>query len=102
MVIHLQTLDFTADKQLDAYVREKVSKLSHFFERIESAEVCLKLEPSATKDNKVCEIRLIVPGNDLFAKRNAESFELAAVETVEALEMQIRKMKTKFENAKKE
>ncbi len=41
------------------------------------------------------EIRLAVPGNDLYAKRRAVSFEEAAVNTIEALRSQVEKDKAK-------
>jgi ribosome-associated translation inhibitor RaiA len=57
----------------------------------------LKLEKSDITANKVCEIRLAVPGNDLFATSQCTTFEEAVNETIEALQKQIRKLKTKFE-----
>ena len=67
------------------------------YDKIESAKVCLKLDKSDTTDNKICEIRLVVPGNDLFAKRKGKTFEKATNEVVDVLQRQIEKMKTKFE-----
>ena len=48
--------------------------------------------PNGT-DNKVCEIRLAVPGNDLFAKKHSDSFEDAVTKVIDALREQIEKMK---------
>lgn len=93
MTINIQTLDFTAKKELNDFIHEKVSALSRIKEDIISAEVSLKLDKSATDDNKICDIRLVIPGNDLFAKRNAHSFEEAIKEVITALEKQIIKKK---------
>lgn len=98
MKINIQSLHFTPTQRLSDFVTEKVNKLSHFSDRIESGNVCLKLDKSDKTENKVCEILLVVPGNDLFAKRQCETFEEATNQTIEALQKQIRKMKTKFEN----
>ena len=46
-----------------------------------------KTEPE--KDNKITEIRLEVPGYDLFAKKQSHSFEAATDIVVEALEIQL-------------
>jgi putative sigma-54 modulation protein len=46
-------------------------------------------------DNKVAQIRLEVPGNDLFAKNQSRSFEQAADTAVEALRRQLIKHKNK-------
>ena len=97
MNIKIQSLHFTPHKKLNDFVNKKVSRLSHLYDRIESSEVCLKLDKSDKTENKVCEIRLIIPGNDLFAKRQSKTFEEATNETIEALQKQIEKVKTKFE-----
>jgi putative sigma-54 modulation protein len=90
MKLKIQSLHFTAKEPLNEYVTKKVSKLGHFYNRIDAADVCLKLEKSDNRDNKVCEIRLEIPGNDLFAKRQSDTFEKAVGETVEALEQQVK------------
>ena len=93
MELTIQSLHFNANQDLNDFVTEKVNKLSHFYDKIESAKVNLILEKSDTTDNKICEVRLAVPGNDLFAKRQCKTFEEATNEVVEALEQQIKKMK---------
>ncbi len=98
MEINIQSLHFTASKELNDFVTEKVNKLSNHFDKIESATVSLKLENSDTTENKVCEIRLAVPGNDLFAKKQGKSFEEAVKEVVDILQVQIIKMKSKTES----
>ena len=95
MKLKIQTLHFTPSKKLSAFVNEKISKLTHLNDRIELAEVCLKLDKSDKTENKVCEIRLSVPGNDLFAQKQCKTFQEAVSETVDVLQRQIRKRKTK-------
>lgn len=96
MRIIIQSPHFTVREELDSYVNEKVSKLSHLDDRIISADVCLKVEKSATDENKICEIRLAIPGNDLFAKRQSQTFEEATNEVVDVLQQQIKKAKGKL------
>ena len=100
MNIKIQSPHFTPHEQLEDLVTKKIKRLSHFYDRIEAAEVCLKLDPSGSNDNKVCEIRLAVPGTDLFSKRKSDQFAKAVNETVNILQRQIEKMKTRFEKAK--
>ena len=97
MIVTIQSLHFTAKQELNNFVTEKVSQLSHFYDKIESANVCLKLENSVKTENKICEIRLIVPGKDLFVKRHGKTFEEATHDAVDVLQQQIKKMKTKFD-----
>lgn len=100
MKIKIQSLHFKANNLLEEYVQNKVSKLSHLNEGIISGDVCLKLDKSTKEDNKVCEIRLSVPGNDLFAKRQCKTFEEATNETVDALQQQLKKRKTQLNNGR--
>ncbi|MFI5163868.1 MAG: ribosome hibernation-promoting factor, HPF/YfiA family [Bacteroidia bacterium] len=95
MEIKIQSLHFTPTQKLFDYVNEKVEKLSHFGDRVAGGDVCLKLDKSKKLNNKVCEIKLSVPGNDLFAKHQCKTFEEAVNETVDSLQGQLRKQKTK-------
>lgn len=96
MKIDIQSRDFTAQPALLDFVTEKVEKLGRFSNDIISSEVCLAIDKSDTNENKFCEIRLLIPGNDLFAKAQCKSFEEATAEVVSALERQIEKHKNKI------
>jgi putative sigma-54 modulation protein len=96
MKINLQSLHFTASDQLKEFVNEKVSKLENYYERIISADVTLSAEDAKIKENKTCEIRLVIPGNDDFVKKSAESFEEAILNSVEALQKILRRKKEKY------
>ena len=67
MKIDIQTPGIKARQELLDLITEKVSKLEHLSDRILEARVLLKTEKSDIRDNKICEIRLVIPGNDLFA-----------------------------------
>lgn len=93
MQINIQSLHFKASEALETFVRTKVEKLGHINNQIISGEVILKLEKSDINDNKVCEIRVHIPGNNLFAKRQSNSFEGATNEAVGAMQEQLLKRK---------
>lgn len=95
MKVKIQSLHFDADKKLIDHIEEKVNKLTHFYDAIIGTNVILKLERSKQTDNKIAEIQLHIPGNDLFAKRQCTTFEEAADTAVEALKKQIKKRKEK-------
>jgi putative sigma-54 modulation protein len=95
MEINIQSLHFTANQNLLDFVNEKINKLAGNSSLVESVDVILKVDNSNDMDNKICEIKLLVPGNDLFAKRNARSFEEATSEVVAALQNQLEKLKEK-------
>lgn len=89
MKITIHTPDFKADQKLLDLVNEKIEKLGRFSERIHDSTVTLKLDKSETKENKICEIRLGIPGNDLFASKQCKTFEEALAKSADALKSQI-------------
>ena len=97
MQVIIQSLHFTARPDLDQHVTDKVNSLERFYDKIENANVTLKVDKHDTDGDKLCEIRLAVPGNDLFVKKHGDSFEEATNRCVDALEEQIAKMKTKWQ-----
>jgi putative sigma-54 modulation protein len=95
MKIRIKAVKFDADSKLEDFIQKKVSKLGRFFDDIINAEVFLKLENTAELENKVVEVRLDIPGTDLFARKQTKSFEESTDEVVDALKQQILKHKEK-------
>lgn len=95
MDIQVHAVNFTADKKLIAYINEKISKLALFFDQIIAGEVFLRLDRTSEKENKTTEIKILIPGKELFAKKQCKSFEEAADLVIEALRKQIVKHKEK-------
>ncbi len=98
MKTNIQSIGFTASEALTAFVKEKTAKLSLHFENILSSEVSLSMDKSSTKENKVCDIRLVIPGNDLLAKAQCKTFEEAVAQASDALVKQVEKHKTKIQD----
>lgn len=95
MQIRIQSIHFNADKKLVDFIEEKVSKLAKVHDNITDGEVFLRLDKNDHNENKIAEIKLNVPGKELFASRQCKSFEEAVDTSVEALTKQIKKMKGK-------
>ncbi len=95
MEITIQSIHFNSKTALNDFITEKVNKLAHLLYKIESALVTLKMEKTYTGEIKICDIRLAVPGNDLYVTRQNETFEAATHEAVDALLEQIKRMKGK-------
>lgn len=93
MKINLQSLKFTAKPHLIDFVHEKVNKLERFDDRIISAEVTLYTQDGKHIDNKACDIRLMIPGNDLIVKRNGSTFQESILTAVETLQNQLTRKK---------
>ncbi|MCB8964566.1 MAG: ribosome-associated translation inhibitor RaiA [Bacteroidales bacterium] len=95
MNIKIQSIKFDADKRLSDFIEKKVNKLERYFDNIVDVEVFLRLQNSQELENKVAEIRIKVPGSDLFAQRESKTFEEAVDCCVDALKSQIQKHKDK-------
>lgn len=95
MKVKIQTLHFNADKNLEAFINERLDKLISRHTDIVLADVTLRLDKAQTMENKIAEIKLEVPGSNLFAKKQSKSFEEAADSAVEALQRQLIKYKEK-------
>lgn len=95
METKVQAVNFTAQQELVDFVNARLDKLTLFTDQITTREVYLKVDKSETGENKIAEIKLNLPGKELFAKKQSESFEEAIDNVVEALKKQIEKHKSK-------
>ncbi|TWR29227.1 ribosome-associated translation inhibitor RaiA [Mucilaginibacter pallidiroseus] len=95
MKITVQSIHFTADQKLLDFIQKKVDKLDTFHDHIIGGEVYLKLENVEDEANKISEIKLNLPGTQMFAKEKCKTFEEATDLVVESLRKQIEKQKTK-------
>lgn len=93
MQANIQSLHFKATDELQEFIQNKVDKLSRVNDKLISADVYLKLDNSDTHENKVCEIRISIPGHELFAERQCKTFEEAASLVADALHDQLLKRK---------
>jgi len=96
MKVSINAVKFRTDKRLEDFINDKVEKLSGVYDGIIGSEVTLKLDSAETHENKVAEIRLLIKGNDLFAKKQSSSFEEATDTAIDALRKQLDKHKEKF------
>jgi putative sigma-54 modulation protein len=95
MKVNITSVHFKTDQKLEQYIQEKVEKLSGLYDGLIGKEVTLRVEKNEKEGNKVVEIRLLIPGNDLFAKKQSKSFEQSTDVAVEALRKQLVKYKEK-------
>lgn len=96
MNIKIKTIGFTAKPSLAEFVKKKIEKLARFYNGITGGEISLTREKSGTRENKLCQIRLIVPGYDLLAIAQCKSFEEAVDRSSHGLLRQIEKRKNRF------
>ena len=76
-------------------VQKKLDKLDNFYDRIIEADVHLKLENTNTKENKIVEVKVHIPGESLVVKKQFKTFEEGIDSSVEPLERMLLKYKEK-------
>lgn len=96
MEIRIQDVHFDATEALKSFIQKKVSKLDQYYDGILAAEISLKVIKPETATNKEAQIRLVIPGQDLFASKTSDTFEEAVDSVVEALEKQLVRFKEKM------
>ncbi|TCK85464.1 putative sigma-54 modulation protein [Albibacterium bauzanense] len=95
MNINVQSIHFDADQKLIDFIRRRADKLTQFYDQLLDGICYLKLEKGESEANKIAEFKINLPGNQLFAKGQAKSFEEATDLAMESLRRQINKQKTK-------
>ncbi|MGB3466963.1 MAG: ribosome-associated translation inhibitor RaiA [Cyclobacteriaceae bacterium] len=98
MKLQMHSIHFDADQKLVDFIQKKTDKLETFYDRIIDGEVYMRLDKGEARENKVIEIKVNIPGSQLFAKEKSGSFEAAADDAVEALRRQLKKHKEKISN----
>jgi putative sigma-54 modulation protein len=97
MEVKLNSVHFNADKKLVDFVNKKVNKLDTFFDGIIKADVTLKVAKPEAANNKVAELKLSIPATEnLFAKKQASTFEEATDLAIDAMKRQLDKYKQKL------
>lgn len=95
MKLQVHSIHFDADRKLVDFIQRKIDKLETFYDRLVDGEVFLRLNNEGI-ENKTVEIKLNVPGTQLFAVEKARSFEAAADQATIALRNQLKKFKTRL------
>jgi putative sigma-54 modulation protein len=97
MKVQVHSIHFDADIKLIDFIQRKLNKLETFYDRLVDGEVFLRLNNEGI-ENKTVEIKLRVPGNQLFAIEKARSFEAATDLAADALRIQLKKFKTRLQS----
>lgn len=100
MKLQMHSIHFDADQKLINFIQKKADKLDTYYDQIIDGEVFMRLDKNNRSENKIVELKINVPGKQLFAKNQSDSFEAAADEAVEGLRRQIKKYKEKLVLAK--
>jgi len=93
MDIIIQSLGFKASEKLENHIKEKLNTLK--YDKLIRANVTLFKSHESTPENNYCQIRLEIPGNDVFAKRCSIHFETAFSSCIDALNETLNRNKSR-------
>lgn len=96
MNITINAVKFKADPKLENFVTEKLTKIDRIIDNATKCEVFLKVDKPESDNNKIAEISLTLPGQNLFNSKQANTFEEAVAECVDSLKVQIEKYKERY------
>ena len=96
MNIIIKSINFKTNSTLELFIKEKVSKLFNHCNDIIGAEISLREGQSGSPENKSCEIKLMIPGNDPIVKKTTGMYEKSVLQVVAVLKRAIRRRKSKL------
>jgi len=95
MNLKIHSIKFDANAKLLKFIQKKMDKMDKFFDRIVDGEVFLKLNNEGV-ENKTVEIKLNLPGEQLFTEASASTFEQAVEKSSIRLKRKLRNHKEKL------
>jgi hypothetical protein len=91
MDIEFHTASGKVSESLVSKIRNEMLNLSHLNKEISRAEIILKEDTNLIPpENKICEIRLTVYGDDLLSHSRTESFDTSATGAMKELRKLVR------------
>ena len=96
MEIIVNAIKFKADQKLVDYVTKKTEKIAKQLPQAVKAEILFKIDKEHESGNKITNIRVVIPGNDLFVEKQRDSFEKAFDDAFDAVRRMIEKIKDSY------
>lgn len=96
MDIRINSVRFDHSDKLEQFIHKKVGKLDKYFEGIITVDVILRVVKPESSDNKKVELKVNVPNNELFAEKDANTFEEAVDSAIDAVKKQLTRHKEKL------
>lgn len=96
MKVDVHAVNFNVDGKLVDFIQERLDKLEKYYDKVVSADVYLKVEKTSEKENKIAEVKIHVPGDDLLVTKQCKSFEESVDSAAESLERLLVKRKEKI------
>ena len=98
MKVNVHAVNFNVDGKLVGFIQERMDRLEKYYDKVISADVFLKVEKTSEKENKIVEIKMLVPGDEFMVKKQCKTFEEALEQSAESLERLLTKRKEKVKH----
>jgi putative sigma-54 modulation protein len=95
MRVNINAVHFKADKKLLDFIKEKMDKLIQVYDGVIDGEVFLRVDNTDNRENKIAEIRVNIPGSNLYVKKQSNTFEESTDSAVESMRRQLKRYKEK-------
>ncbi|QDO94378.1 ribosome-associated translation inhibitor RaiA [Formosa sediminum] len=99
MTINIQYIHMSTSEAMNEHVTTKLNKLALKYDWIISAEVIFETIKNEKEEGKICKIELSAPGPRIFASSQERTYELAVKNTINDLDIQLKKRKHTFVNS---
>ncbi|WP_417369302.1 HPF/RaiA family ribosome-associated protein [Gelidibacter japonicus] len=96
MTINIQFVNLDYSVSLAEHTTKKLNKMAEKYDWLINADVFFKEEGTNPEKGKICNIKLSLPGPQIFATSDEKNFEMAVKETINDLVIQLKKRKQTF------
>lgn len=98
MKVNVHAVNFNVDGKLVGFIQDRMDRLEKYYDKVVSSDVFLKVEKTSEKENKIVEIKILVPGDEFVVKKQCKTFEEALEQSAETLERLLTKRKEKVKH----
>lgn len=95
MNINFQSVNYNADSKLIEFAEKRIKKISQFYLNIIDVFIYTKVENTSDRVNKLAELKIVIPGDDVVVKKQAKSFEEAINLAASSAERILKRRKNK-------
>jgi putative sigma-54 modulation protein len=95
MVVEVRAIQFKASDRLVAFAHQRLERIDQVYRRAVHATVHFKVDNNHLAENKIAEVTLHIPGEDLVVHKEAKTFEKALIMAVDRLRRLAREAKAK-------
>jgi ribosomal subunit interface protein len=96
MTINIQFVNLDHSNSLAEHTTERLNKMAEKYDWLINADVFFKEEGNEPEKGKICNIKLSLPGPQIFATSDEKNYEMAVKETIKDLEIQLKKRKETY------